>query len=191
MAKSVSSHTTAVQRLLAETNPALAPPFAVDSSVADSACPGVHLISYSIEGTSAQDASLQRHLVNPHDDPPRWADRHAAGGQKVYLAVVFVDARVLERIKQRLLQIIKIAPSPVGWEGVHRQRDPSTGGWLARHIATEQRTDRFLKAPPFAADDGARPNAPPVVVDAGRPGEFESQRHLLHLFHGGELPWFC
>jgi len=107
--------------------------------------------------------------------------------QQIDLAVVDVDARMLERVEHGLLDVVQVAPSPVGRKGIHAQGDATSSRRLAGTTTAQEGTDVLAERPALPADQRARPDPPPVVVDRGWIRKCYDHGQSPYRFHGGVL----
>ncbi len=117
------------------------------------------------------------------------------------LAVVAIDAGLLQRVPDPFLGVVKVTP-PIGWKQM--QLDFERHQKRLRNPAREERTDRGAVLAAFAAEERAVAHVPVIPVDARRERQRKSEhgyrltgpvrkghsdvpRTQIHRFQGGTL----
>jgi hypothetical protein len=89
------------------------------------------------------------------------------------LAVVEVDSRMLERIPDRLLKIVEVTTSRIGWKQI--ELNVQQAGKRLANPPREQSADRFAVGSSFAAEERAIAQVSVIPIDARREWQHKPQ----------------
>lgn len=122
-------------------------------------------------------------LSDGHGQVAAFARLKAICAERDDLKVVVVHTGVLQRVKDRLLNVVHIPATTIGREELEMNLQPSVE-WM-EPSQCQERTHAFAECSPLATDERPCSNPPPVMIDGRRVRQIELQFH--DRFHGATL----